>query len=128
MRIFLSADKSVSCSFVSDSLQLHGLQPTRLLCPWDSSRKNTGVGCHSLLQGTFLTQGVNLGLLHCRWIIYHLSHQESLSAGNKLPIQADLNCKEMYGSWNSNQRWGGFWGWLRPLAPMSIQFHIAASF
>ena len=35
--------------------------------------KNTGVGCHSLLQGIFPTQGSNLGLLHCRQILYHLS-------------------------------------------------------
>ena len=35
----------------------------RLLCLWDSPDKNTGVGCHSLLQGIFLTQGSNLGLL-----------------------------------------------------------------
>ena len=34
---------------------------------WDSSGKNTGVGCHSLLQGIFLTQGWNPGLLHGRW-------------------------------------------------------------
>ena len=32
--------------------------------------KNTGVGCHALLQGIFLTQGLNLGLLHCRQILY----------------------------------------------------------
>ena len=38
--------ESVSCSVVSDSLRLHGLQPARLLCPWDSPGKNTGVGCH----------------------------------------------------------------------------------
>ena len=38
--------------------------PTRLLCPWDSSGKNTGVGCHVLLQGIFLTQGLNTCLLH----------------------------------------------------------------
>ena len=36
-------------SVVSDSFQPHGLQPSRLLCPWDSPGKNTGVGCHSLL-------------------------------------------------------------------------------
>ena len=35
---------------MSDSLLPHGLQPTRLLCPWDSPGKNTGVGCHFLLQ------------------------------------------------------------------------------
>ena len=35
------------------------------------------MGCHSLLQGIFLTQELNLGLLHCRQILYHLSHQGS---------------------------------------------------
>ena len=39
--------------------------------------KNTGVGSHSLLQGIFPTQGSHLDLLHCRQILYHLSHQES---------------------------------------------------
>ena len=39
--------------------------------------KNTGVGCYSLLQGIFLTQGSSLCLLHCRQILYHLSHQGS---------------------------------------------------
>ena len=68
--------ESVSHSVVSDSLWPHE-QPARLLCPWDSPDKNTGVGCHSLLQGIFLTQGWNLGLLHCRQILYCLSHQGS---------------------------------------------------
>ena len=44
-----------SCSIVSNSLWPHGLQPARLLCPWKSSGKNIGVGCHSLLQGIFPT-------------------------------------------------------------------------
>ena len=55
------------CSVVSDSLQPQGLQPARLLCPWDSPGKNTGVGCHFLLQGIFLTLVSNpclLCLLH----------------------------------------------------------------
>ena len=43
----------------------------------DSPGKNTGVGCHNLLQGTFPTQGWNPGLLHCRRILYCLSHQGS---------------------------------------------------
>ena len=43
----------------------------------DSPDKNTGVGCHSLLQGIFSTQGSNPGLLHCWWILYHLSQQGS---------------------------------------------------
>ena len=63
----------VSCSVVSDCLQLHGLQPDKLLCPWNSPVKNTGVGCCSLLQGIFLTQGSNLDLPHCRQILYCLS-------------------------------------------------------
>ena len=48
---------------MSNSLRRHGLQSTRLLCPWDSPGKNTGVGCHFLLQGIFWTQGSNLSLL-----------------------------------------------------------------
>ena len=51
--------------------------PTRLLCPWDSPGKNTGVGCHFLLQGIFLTQESNPGLLHCRQMIYQLSCEGS---------------------------------------------------
>ena len=43
----------------------------------DSPGKNTGVGCHALLLGIFPTQGSNPGLLHCRWILYHISHQGS---------------------------------------------------
>ena len=39
--------------------------------PWDFPGKNTRVGCHFLLQEIFLTQGSNLRLLHCRWILYH---------------------------------------------------------
>ena len=54
-------------SLMSDSLPPHGLQPARLLHPWDSPGKNTGVDCHSLLQGIFPTQGSNPGLLHCRY-------------------------------------------------------------
>ena len=47
------------CSVVSNSLQPYGPQPTRLLCPWDSTGKNTRVGCYDLLQGIFPTQGSN---------------------------------------------------------------------
>ena len=69
-------------SAVSDSLCPYELQPSRLLCLWDSLGKNTGVGGHVLLQGTFLTQGLNphlLQLLHCGWIFFFflLSHQGS---------------------------------------------------
>ena len=45
----------------------------------DSPGKNTGVGCHDLLQGIFPTQGLNPGLPHCRQILYHLSYQGNQS-------------------------------------------------
>ena len=57
-----------SRSVVSNSLWPHGPYPTRILCPWDFPGKNTGVGCHFLLQGLFPTQGLNQG---------HLSHKGS---------------------------------------------------
>ena len=45
------------------------------LRPWDLPGKSTGVGCHFLLQRIFPTQGSNLGLQHCRQMLYLLSHQ-----------------------------------------------------
>ena len=68
----------VSHKVMSNSLQFHELQPVPLLCPWNSPGKSTGVGCHFLPQVIFLTQGSNLGLLHYRRILYHLSHQRNL--------------------------------------------------
>ena len=44
------AAAAAAAKVVSNSVQPHGLQPTRLLHPWDSPGKNTGVGCHFLLQ------------------------------------------------------------------------------
>ena len=64
-----------TCSVLSNSLRPYGLSPARLLCPWNSWGKNTGVRSHSLLQGIIPTQGLNLGLLHCRQILYCLSHK-----------------------------------------------------
>ena len=51
-------------SVVSDSLRPCGPHPARLLCPWDSSGKNIGMDCRCLLQGIFLTQGLNLHLFY----------------------------------------------------------------
>ena len=70
-------ERKWSRSVVSDSLWPHGLQPTRLLRPWDFPGKSTGVGCHFLLQGIFLTQGSNPGLPHCKQTLDRLSHQGS---------------------------------------------------
>ena len=70
-------NQSVSRSVVSDSLRLLRLQPTRFFCPWGFPGKNTRVGCHYLFQRIFSAWGLNLGPLHCRKILYSLSHQGS---------------------------------------------------
>ena len=82
-----------SCSVMSNSLSPHGLWPTRLLCPWDSPGQNTGVGSLSLLQGIFPTQGSNPDLLHCRWILYQLTHQGNpgILEWVAVPSPADLS-------------------------------------
>ena len=54
------------------------------LRPWCSPGKNTWVGSHSLLQGIVLIQGLNLGCLHCRQILYQLSHKEALFISQNL--------------------------------------------
>ena len=63
--------------------------PARLPWPRNSPGENTGVSCHSLLQGIFPTRGSNLGLLHSRWILYHLSHQ---GIWDSLQIPGTLLC------------------------------------
>ena len=60
-------------------------QVTRLLCPWNSSGKKTGVGSYFLLQGIFPTQRLNLGLLYCRQILYCLSHREGPNSAIIIP-------------------------------------------
>ena len=72
-------------SVVSDSLWPCGLQPARLLCPWDSPGKNTGVGSHFLLQRIFPTQGSNLHLLHLLlWQVHSLPIEPR---GNRLELR-----------------------------------------
>ena len=83
----------VSHSVMSESLRPHGLQPARLLCPWDFPGKNTGVGCHSFLQGIFPTQELNLHLLH--WQSSSLSSEPlgNQGAGHSFfPSLLDLDC------------------------------------
>ena len=70
---YLSCEsKSENSSVVSDYLRPHALYS-----PWNSPGQNTRVGSLSLLQGVFPTQGSNTGLLHCRRILYQLSHKGS---------------------------------------------------
>ena len=69
----------LSCPVMSSSSWPHwqDCSPSGSSVHGDSSGKNTGVGCYALLQGIFPTQGSNPGPLHCRWVLYHLSHQGS---------------------------------------------------
>ena len=65
----------------------------------DSPGKNTGVGCHFLLQGIFPSQGLDPGLLHCRQIIYCLSHQGS-SFRHQIIIKYLLSARHCAGFWD----------------------------
>ena len=71
-----------SLSLLPGNLPDPGMEPRSPTLQADSlpaepkgKSKNTGVGSLSLLQGIFLTQESNWGLLHCRWILYQLSYQ-----------------------------------------------------
>ena len=97
-------------SVVSASLWPCGLQPPRLLCPWDSPGKNPGVSCHVLLQEIFPTQGSNLCILcflHCRWITPESPEkpQEGNILSHKLIIelnkiyQIDFTCSFLLLMW-----------------------------
>ena len=84
----LHNDTSMICPFLQHSVLVAQLSPTLrdlMSCSppgssvhGDSPGKNSGVGCHALLQGIFPTQGSNPGLLNCRWILYCLSQQRLL--------------------------------------------------
>ena len=82
----------------------------------NSPGKNTGVGCHAFLQGIFLIQGSNPGLPHCRWILFHLSHQGSprilecvaypFSMGIFLTQESNrglLHCGRFFTSWATRE-------------------------
>ena len=72
---------------LSDSLGPRGLEPARLLCPWNFPGKNTRVDCHFLLQGIFSTQELNPGLLHCRQILFQPSYEGSTRVGSHSLLQ-----------------------------------------
>ena len=89
--------KAKNCCLVAKSwrtlLQAHGLWPARLLCLWDFPCKNTGVGCHSLLQGIFPTQRWNSSLLCWQVDSLPLSHQGS---PQRQTIHTIFSCCELY--------------------------------
>ena len=97
-----------SHSVVSDSLRPRGLEPARLLCPWDFPGKNAGVDCHSLLQRIFPTQGVNPYLLH--WQADRPTKDENRGEANTArPI-----------SWAEMNEWGSLKGKKKILIPSPI--------
>ena len=69
--------ESVRCSVMSVSSVTPWTAAHQVPLSMDSSGKNPGVGSHSLLQGIFLTKGLNMGLLHCRQFLYHWSARET---------------------------------------------------
>ena len=96
---------------MSKALQPLGLQPPRLLCPWNSPGKKSGVCCRLLLQEIFLTHRLNLGLLH-------LLHWQVGS----LPLSPLGDCKTMMTSYP------GKFTRRRTSAPMSVSIFLAVSF
>ena len=95
--------ESVSHSVMPNSLWSHGLWLARFLSPWNSPDKNTGRGCHSLFQEIFPTQGLNPRLLHCRQILYCLSHQgkwkwnHSVVSNSLWPMDCSLPSSSVHG-------------------------------
>ena len=75
----------------------------RLVSPWNSPGKSTGVGCHSLLQGIFPTQGSNPGLLHCRQTVNHLSHQGSPYETSSSIYEDEIRQKWPAALWTSSR-------------------------
>ena len=78
----------------------HGLQPTRLLCLWNSPGKNTRVDCHALLQGIFLSQGWNPGLLIAGKLLTRVwATRETPSSCNSLYFKVYfVSCEYCYSS------------------------------
>ena len=82
-------------SVASGSFVPHGLYPARLLCPWGSPGKNTGVGCHFLLQGIFLTRGSNLCFLRGQADFLPLSYPGRFRPENR-PLGSNTVTKGLF--------------------------------
>ena len=103
-------------SVMSNSCNSHGLQSTRPLCPWHYPGKNTGVGCHFLLQGTFLTQGLNLhsplsNLCYCKsgckkypYVLSHVCIPYMLTYVYVISHMCKHICRLIHWKWSCCQR------------------------
>ena len=111
---------------MSDSVRPHRRQPTRLRRPWDSPGKNTGVGCHYLLQRIFPAQGLNWGLLHCKQILYQLSYEGNPKLlVNGTPLQYSRLENPMDGGGWCTAVHGVTKSWTR-LSDFTLTFHFHA--
>ena len=111
----------------------HGPEPTRLLCPWGSPDKNTGVACHFFLQGICPTQGWNLDLPRCRWILSCWAARQSL-----LLLTQPKPCSQLLTIWLRSLLAGGSpfpahgwrqkcWFTLRPATALVLEVSGSAS-
>ena len=85
MKVKNESEVAQSCPTLCDPMDC---SPPGSFVHGDSPGKNTGVGCHALLQGIFPTQGSNPGLPHCRQILYCLSHQGNPQLGPKVQLHS----------------------------------------
>ena len=84
------------CSVASDSLRPHGLQPSRLLCSWDSPGKNVGVGCHFLFQGIFPNHGWTRVSCIDRRVLYVCYCKESFREWFEVNPESNQLCLPTY--------------------------------
>ena len=115
-----------SCCLVSKLcpplLWSHGLLPARLICPWYFPGKNTGMGCHFLLQEIFLTQGLNPRLLHCRWILDFsaISETKHYKLGDLKQQKFIVSCFWRLEVENTKK----FWQFILPLQSLGMYFSL----
>ena len=94
IRFRFSAQSELMLRINADTLRPYGLWLTRLLCPWDSPGKSTGVGCDALLQGIFLTWGWNpKHLLHWHVDSLPLTPPEKPHLGWRTSLYPNHKCK-----------------------------------
>ena len=97
----MKESESVSRSVMSDSLRLHGLQPARLLCPWNSPCRNTGVGSMPFFQGSSWPRDQNqvsciAGRFFTIWATREALHKHSVCVCVCLVAQSCLTlCNHM---------------------------------